>query len=132
MSGEPAYVVYDGECPFCTSFVKLVRLKQTIGPVELVNARDAHPVVERLKREGYDLDEGMALVMNGEVFHGDECIHRLALLSSPVGPFNAFNRWVFSSPARSRILYPYLRAGRNLALKLLGRRKIAESAAAAA
>ena len=121
---EPAYVVYDGECPFCTSFVKLVRLRETLGPVELVNARTAHPVVERLRHAGFDLNEGMAFVHQGVVHHGDEAVHRLALLSTPVGPFNAMNRWVFESPARARALYPFLRAGRNAALKLLGRKPI--------
>jgi len=124
----PAYVVYDGECPFCTSFAKLVRLREAVGPVELVNARDDHPVVRRLERDGYDLDEGMAFVWREEVFHGDAAVQRLALLSSPVGPFNRLNRWIFSDAARTRALYPWLRAGRNAALALLGRRRIADSA----
>lgn len=117
-------VVYDGECPFCSRYVSMIRLQRSVGPVRLLNAREGGPIVNRLLHEGYDLDEGMALLMGPDVYHGDECIHRLALLSTPSGMFNRVNAWVFRSRSRSRMLYPILRAGRNLVLRLLGRSKI--------
>ena len=121
MSAEPAYIVYDGQCPFCSRYVALVRLRESVGPVELVNAREAHPIVDVVKRRGVVLNEEMALVMNDEVYSGAECITRLALMSTPSGLFNRVNAMVFSSRARSRFMYPFMRAGRNLLLKLLGR-----------
>ena len=33
------HVIYDGECPFCSSYIKLVKLK-SLEEVVLVNARD--------------------------------------------------------------------------------------------
>lgn len=119
-----AWVVYDGECPFCTAYVRLLRLRESAGRVHLVDARLGGPVVEEIARAGLDLDEGMALKIGGRIYHGDDCIHALALLSGDVGLFNRINAWVFRSPARARVLYPLLRAGRNTALRLLGRRKL--------
>src|SRR5215469_9751792 len=127
-SDNISYIVYDGECPFCSRYVKMLRLRDTIGPTGLVNARSAHPVVEFLRAKHVDLDNGMAFVYNGVVAVGDECIHKIALLSTASDRFNRLNRWIFRSETRSRLVYPVLRCGRNTTLRLLGRRKIARSA----
>ena len=58
-TGEPgAWIVYDGQCPFCSRYVALLRLRDSLGEVRLINARDGGPVVEELQRAGVDLDEG--------------------------------------------------------------------------
>lgn len=118
------YVIYDGDCPFCSQYVQLIRLRDAIGPVEIVNARDAHPAVSYAKQRGIDLNEEMALIVNGEIFAGADCMHRLALLSTRSGVFNAVTARVFSHPGLARFLYPVLRMGRNVTLKVLGRRLI--------
>ncbi|RTL52154.1 MAG: DUF393 domain-containing protein [Bradyrhizobiaceae bacterium] len=121
MSSESSnYLVYDGECPFCSSYVKLLRLRDAIGPITLVSARDAHPIVQHVKTRGVVLDQEMALVMGDQVYSGADCINRLALMSTRSGFFNAANAFLFSSAAVSRVAYPVMRAGRNLALKLQG------------
>ncbi len=117
-------IVYDGECPFCSRYVALVRLRETVGAVKLVNARDGGALVERLLDEGYDLDEGMVLFWQGRIYHGDACLHMLALLSTPLGAFNRVNAALFRSERVARLLYPVLRSGRNATLRLLGRRKM--------
>ena len=117
-------MVYDGECPFCSRYVSMVRLREAVGTVRLVNAREADPLVDDLKRAGFDLDEGMVLVMGGRRYHGADCINMLAMLSTPVGGFNRLNAVVFRSRTAARLLYPVLRAGRNLVLRLLGRTRI--------
>jgi hypothetical protein len=70
------------------------------------------------------LNEGMAFVQNGQISHGDECIHKMALLTTPSGVLNRLTAWIFRSTTASRLLYPVLRSGRNMTLELLGRRKI--------
>lgn len=119
-----AYIVYDGDCPFCSRYVRLVRLREAVGKVELIDARTPHPVVDWLRGQNFNLDEGMAFVQDGQVFFGDECIQRMALLSTPSGLLNGFNAWVFRSPRRARLFYPYLRAIRNGTLLLLGRSRL--------
>jgi predicted DCC family thiol-disulfide oxidoreductase YuxK len=121
---EDLVLVYDGDCPVCSSYVRYVRLKESVGRIEMVNARDGGPWVERVRNAGLDLDQGMVLIYGGRFYHGADCIHMLALLSTPSGLFNRINAAVFSSPRLSGALYPLLRAGRNLLLRLLGRRPL--------
>jgi predicted DCC family thiol-disulfide oxidoreductase YuxK len=118
------YIVYDAQCPFCSRYVRLVRLRKSLGNVVLVNARDGGSVVEEVLQAGLDLDEGMVLKMGERLYHGADCINRLALLSTPSGVFNKINRLIFRSERASTVLYPILRAGRNLVLRCLGRSKI--------
>ncbi|MEO1469439.1 MAG: DCC1-like thiol-disulfide oxidoreductase family protein [Pseudomonadota bacterium] len=117
-------LIYDGECPFCAAFVKLVRLREAVGGLRLVNARDGGPEVEAAIAEGYRLNDGMLLRLDGQSYYGDECLNRLALLSSRSTAFNRLNYWLFRSPRLSRISYPVLKRGRALALALLGRRPL--------
>lgn len=118
------YVVYDGDCPFCSEYVKLLRLREAVGKVEPVNARDDHPAARYATAKGVDLNQEMALILRGEVFSGPDCMHRLALMSTGAGAFNAVMAKVFASPQLSRALYPILRAGRNLTLRLMRRTPI--------
>jgi predicted DCC family thiol-disulfide oxidoreductase YuxK len=122
--GALASLVYDGDCPFCSRYVRYLRLRDAVGKVELVNAREGGPLVEEIARKGYDLDGGMVLKMAGRYYHGSDCIHALALLSSDSDTFNRINAAIFRSPTLSRLLYPALRTGRNIVLKALGRTKI--------
>ena len=51
-------------------------------------------------------------------------MHKLTLMSGDVGWLNSLFRVVFSNRRAARTLYPLLRIGRNLVLKLLGRKQI--------
>jgi len=119
-----AWIVYDGDCPFCARYIRLLRLRESAGNVLLVNARGGGPLVDEIRAAGLSLDEGMVLKLGGQLYHGDECMHRLALMSTPSTLFNRINGSVFRSPAVSRILYPVLRGGRNLTLRLMGRERL--------
>lgn len=122
-----AWLVYDGECPFCSAYVRYVRVRESVGRLHLVDARQPHPMAEEARALGLDLDQGMALKLGDRYYHGADCINVLALLSTGSGPFNRLNSAIFRSPTASRLLYPVLRAGRNLALRLLGRDSLAAS-----
>lgn len=129
MSDLVKYIVYDNECPFCSAYVRMMRLRDAIGPVELVDARSGHEIVHKLRLLGYDLDEGMAYVDGDDISYGDECVHKLALMSTSSGLFNWVNALIFSNQTTSRLLYPILRLGRTVTLRLLGRRKMKDTAA---
>jgi predicted DCC family thiol-disulfide oxidoreductase YuxK len=124
MTGIGPKIIYDGDCPFCASYVGLLRLRETYGEVEVMNARECPELVEELARRNLDLDDGMVLALNGEYFHGSECVHRLALLASRSNAFNTINKWIFERKKVAAVLYPFLRAGRNLSLRILGIKKI--------
>jgi predicted DCC family thiol-disulfide oxidoreductase YuxK len=118
------WLLYDGECPFCSSYVRYVRLRDTAGPVTLADARKYPALVAEAKALGYDIDVGMVLKLDGQYYFGGDCIHALSLLTTSSGMFNRLNRALFKSRTLARIAYPVLRAGRNLALVVLGRRRI--------
>lgn len=121
---DEQFIVYDGDCPFCANYVKLQQLRRNIGLVNIINAREGGVEVVELKRLGFDLDEGMVLVYRGEVYHGDACIHMLALLSDASNPLSRFIAWLFRSRSVARVLYPVMRAGRNFTLRLMNRRRL--------
>lgn len=122
---EGPLVVYDGECPFCAAYVRMTRLRESAGPVMLVDARaGAHPVLDEIRAQGLDLDRGMVVKMDGRLYHGDAAMTALALMTTPSGVFNRAMRALFRKPGLARVIYPPMVAGRNLTLRLLGRRPI--------
>ncbi len=116
-------LIYDGDCPFCTSYVGLIRLRSLYN-LKLVNARDQSDVQQRLLGLGFNLDEGMVMELEGEYFHGTHCVQRIALLTTNSSMFNRINSWVFSKPQLAKVVYPVLVILRNLVLKMLGRTRI--------
>lgn len=121
MSGDGITIIYDGECPFCSSYVALVRLRETVGPVELVDARSDDPRVREADAQGHDLDRGMVVLWQDQTFFGRDAVHLLATLTSEGGGFNRLQRLAFSSPRRAAVFYPALAAGRRLYFRLIGK-----------
>ena len=120
-----ATVLYDGECPFCSAYVRMVPLRTAVGGVHLVDARVSDdPIVDKVTSRGFDLNEGMALLIGERIYHGSDCIHVLALLTSGGSILNRLSARLFRSRSIARYVYPALRAGRHLALRLLGRARI--------
>ncbi len=117
---EVMLIIYDGACPFCSAYVRLLRLREQTAAVELLNARDADARIAHYQQQGYDLDQGMLVVMGDAVYAGPDAIHMLAACSTRSGWFNRCNVWIFSSRGRSRLVYPLLKAGRRIALLMLG------------
>lgn len=122
--GAPLIVVYDGECPFCSRYVEMQQLRTRCGGVELIDARTQPAMVRELAGLGIALDEGMAVRHAGAWHHGADAVHVLAGLAAPVTGAQRLHRWLFRSRAVTQALYPALRAGRNLTLRLLGRQPI--------
>ena len=114
-------VYYDGACPFCSRYVRLLRLRRTAGQVDLVDLRGDAGIRRDLQDAGFDPDQGMIVETEGRRLGGADAVNALALLSTPSGLFNRTNRLVLSSPALAALIYPILRSGRWLALFLLGR-----------
>lgn len=117
-------LVYDKQCPACDLYCKLIDVRETEGQLVRVDARDPGDVMSEVTALGLDIDEGMVLKVDDRLYYGADAIHELALLSSHRGFFNRLASLTFRSPAAARILYPPLRAMRNLLLKILGRTRI--------
>lgn len=123
---EP-FVIYDGECPFCSRFVRWTRLRDAIGKVTLIDARSIDG--ERLEaiRALYDLDQGMIFAYGGQVHWGADAVHVMSLLSQRSNTFNRLLAATFRHRWLSNLLYPILRLGRSLTLTALRRKPIFEN-----
>lgn len=120
-------IYYDGECPFCSRFARFQKLQHNVEEVRLVDLRNAEPDRQQLQALGYDLDKGMVLDLDGELYPGEEAVHRLALLSTGSSLLARLNRWALGTRTGAALLYPLLRLGRNASLLALGRRPLQAS-----
>ena len=124
MSENKLVLVYDDDCPVCSNYVQMLRIRESIGELKLVNARDGGELVDEITAKGINLDQGMVLIMDGRTYYNSDTIHALALISSPSGIVNRFNYWIFKSKYRSYFLYPILRFLRGVLLTILGKKKL--------
>ncbi len=124
MDAREILLVYDKECPACNNYCLWVRIRESVGELKLVDAREPSAIMDEITAAGLDIDQGMVLKMGGMIYYGSDAIHALALIASPSSIFNRVNYWIFRSRTLSRIFYPILRLFRNLLLKILGKTKI--------
>jgi len=124
VSREEILLVYDGECPACNAYCQVMRIRESVGDLKIVDARQDSDVLREITSEGLDIDQGMVVKMGGQLYYGSDAINALALISSRSGVLNRLNYWMFKSKSASKILYPMLRACRNLLLKILGKSRI--------
>lgn len=118
------FLLYDGDCPFCAAYVRMQRLRAAGVNLVLHDARDEPELVASFAREGLDINEGMILRLGGSTYFGGDVLHMLALLTGPTGIANRAMARIFSHRKSARLLYPLLRAGRNMTLRILGRQKM--------
>jgi predicted DCC family thiol-disulfide oxidoreductase YuxK len=121
---QPIYLVYDKQCPACDLYCNLARIRADVGNLELVDARDGGPLLDEITAAGLDIDQGMVLKIGTQLYYGSDAIHALSLMSTRRGVFNRLEYWSFKSRSVARVLYPVLRALRNLLLKALRITKI--------
>ena len=121
---EEILLVYDEDCPACNNYCQVVRIRDSVGDLKIINARDDSAIMREITEQGHDIDEGMVLKMGEQFYYGSDAIHALALISSRSGIFNRLNFWMFKSRRVSRVLYPVLAGCRGLLLKLLRRSRI--------
>lgn len=120
----PIQLVYDRQCPVCEFYCQHIDIDASAGTLVRIDARDPSDIMDEITALGLDIDEGMVVKIGDSIFYGDDAINALALKSSRTGFFNRLAFWTFRSRRRSQLLYPLLRACRNLLLKLLRRTRI--------
>lgn len=117
---EDIWLVYDDECPVCRTYCKYVRIRDTVGRLHLVDARQPGELMDEITAAGLDIDQGMVLKFKQVKYYGADAIHMLSLLSTRSGWFNRLCLLFFGTRWGARVFYPIGKAFRNLVLKLLG------------
>ncbi len=117
------WFVYDGNCPICKRAAEATQIKQSLGDLHLLDARtaDYHPLLVEVNNRCLNLDDGMIIYHEGCYFHGAVALEFMAVHGAPNGLFNHINRLLFRSKFFTKSLYPLMRGGRNLLLKLRGK-----------
>ena len=114
--------IYDGECPFCNHFAQLLDLKKSIPLLKIMDGRQNLAQLEKLYKQGYDLNEGGILLTNGNIMQGSEAITWICTqIKDPNEPLLEILRLIFTSNKRSKILFPVLLWTRRLSLTLKGK-----------
>jgi predicted DCC family thiol-disulfide oxidoreductase YuxK len=118
------FLVYDKQCPACHYYSHIVKIRDDVGTLILVNARDNNAIMHEITDKGWNMDQGMVLKVGRALYYGADAIHILSMMSSQSDWFNRCHYWVFRSKTSARFLYPILKGLRNMLLKFLGVTKI--------
>ena len=122
-SAQGDFLLYDGECPFCSFYARKSGFKTPDGqPLALIDANRAPELLEELGREGCEVEEGMVLVVDGRRYQGAEAMTALEAMTSETGWFGRFSGWFASNRERVRAFYPWFQRLRRAALWVKGRR----------
>jgi hypothetical protein len=87
----------------------------------LVDARQDREVAQRLKDQGCDLNDGMALIVDGRVFRGGDAVVAVNSVTEAGGLLDRVLRALTLTPGLVRVVYPGLKLARIITLTLLGR-----------
>jgi predicted DCC family thiol-disulfide oxidoreductase YuxK len=125
-SAQAIWFVYDGQCPICATAAAAFQVREAVGTLHLVNAREdaEHPVLGEVNAARLDLDLGMVIKYGGRLYHGADALQLMALIGSERGWLNRMNALMFRNRLVARFAYPFMRAARNLAIALKGSGKI--------
>src|SRR5262245_51279242 len=124
-SASADYLLYDGDCPACSAYVALSRLRQLYPGLRILSARDEPALVAELRGRGCEINEGMVLSLGGVIHFGPEATRMIAILgrTSPSWGRRVMLGMIGTAPW-ARALYPWLNRARLLLLRLLDRRPI--------
>lgn len=112
------YLIYDGDCILCSNSAQAIKIKNSVGHLEIINARTSHPLVTEALENGFDLNEGILVKYNNQYFYGADAVHFLALIGSPSDTFNKISSSIFKYKWVSYCFYPFFKLIRNIILFL--------------
>lgn len=114
-------VIYDGECPFCRSYVSLMKLRNAVGSVSLIDAREKSSATRELTHRGYDLNQGMAVIYGETIYFGKDAVVLISSLINQSGVTSKLIAVLLREPRRAALFYPMMKMGRRITLNLLGK-----------
>ena len=124
MTEKTIELVYDDKCPVCRIYCKSLILDDTGTQLALIDARKGGDLIDDITSRRLDIDEGMVLKISSHFYYGSEAMHQIAMLAQKKGWIGWINRLFFSSDRLARVFYPLGKAMRNIALRILGIKRI--------
>lgn len=122
--GPDNFVLYDGECPVCSAYLALAQLKRLRPDFQVLDARQQPELVALLRQCGDDLNDGIVVQIGPRRYSGAAATRLISQLSSGNAYVRRAALYAIGGAPWSNALYPWLRATRNLLLRVLGRQQI--------
>jgi predicted DCC family thiol-disulfide oxidoreductase YuxK len=111
---------YDEECPFCKEYSKYIELRKKYD-VQVLNARDSIEKIKIFREKGFDINDGMIVELDEDIFQGadaakllDECISKDKIIDKMISFF-------VKVPGFKQVIYPVVLVVRRIVLKVSGR-----------
>lgn len=123
-SDDDLQLVYDDQCPVCRTYCAGILRESKEDRLVLVDARKQSVIMDEVTKAGLDIDEGMVLKVNGQIFYGADAVYELSQRHKTSGFYGRFTRLLFRSRFLAGIFYPLGKACRNVVLRLKGIKKI--------
>lgn len=114
-------ILYDGQCPICTDYCTKVQLKEGEGELVLLDARKKGELLDEVTAKGLDIDQGMVVRRDGQLFYGSEAMREIVKLKKKAG---SAERFFFGGQKIAAVVYSVCKTARNVVLRVLGIRKI--------
>lgn len=118
------YLLYDGECPACRSYIAIAQLKRSHPDLRILDARREPALVAELRQRGYEINDGMVVNLDGRIYYGANATRLIAELGRNNGALRRAALHAVGGTRWSGWLYPKLNGMRQLLLKGLGRKLI--------
>ena len=118
-AGSGAKLLYDGECPICNSLA--CSLKQDNPVLEIIDARHASAERTSAQTRGLELNEGMAMIVDGRHYYSADALTYIARSLQAKGLTGWLMRLLFRHKRITQTLYPALVLLRKRMLRLTGK-----------
>jgi hypothetical protein len=97
-----------------------MKLREAVGKINLVDARKGGVAVDMLSARGFDLNEGMAVLFGGKVYHGNDALVFISSMTHSLPLASKLLALLLRNKTRAMIIYPIMKLGRRVTLRLLG------------
>lgn len=115
------YLLYDGECPFCSSVSHYYQVKNALPGLQIISMRDSEAVKNLHLPANIDFNQGMVLIKpDGTILQGEAAFLEINQKTDISGLKDFFIVGVNSRPWITRLVYPIFFQLRKLVLKVKG------------
>jgi predicted DCC family thiol-disulfide oxidoreductase YuxK len=113
-------IYYDGECPFCTRYVFMLKLREVVGQVNLISLRSQDTRALKILSSGINVNKGFVIEYEGRLYFGGDAFYLINSLVTRDDGFGKIKKIIFSSKKISSFIYKILTYLRYILLFIIG------------
>ena len=120
MSEPRSFILYDGDCPVCSNWIAMSRLRKIDKGVAVLDARQHPDLVAKFRSQGREINKGMIVQLPDRTLYGAVAMQFIAAAGVPSGVVSRAILATFRLD-KVRVIYPVLVFLRGILLRLLGK-----------